>query len=233
MKILRNLTVALMAAALLFGETSCNMSNTAKGGIIGGTSGTALGAGIGALINKGKGAAIGAAVGAAVGTTAGVLIGKKMDKQQKELEAQLANQATVEQTTDANGLQAIKVTFDGGILFDTGKADLKSQAKTDLTKFASSLNSNLNTDVQIFGYTDNTGTLEANQRVSTNRANAVKTYLTNNSVSASRLTATGVPMSDYVASNDTAEGRAQNRRVEIYIYANETMIQQAEAGTLQ
>jgi outer membrane protein OmpA-like peptidoglycan-associated protein len=213
MKILRNLTIAAMAAALLFGETSCNMSNTAKGGIIGGTSGTAVGAGIGALIGKGKGAAIGAAVGAAVGTTAGVLIGKKMDKQKAELAAQLAEQATVESTTDSNGLQAIKV-------------------QADLTKFASSLNSNVNTDVQIFGYTDNTGTYEANQKVSTNRANAVKTFLTGKSVDASRLTATGVPMSDYVASNDTAEGRAQNRRVEIYIYANETMIQQAEAGTL-
>jgi outer membrane protein OmpA-like peptidoglycan-associated protein len=234
MKVLRNLSIALLASALLIGETGCSsMSNTAKGALIGGGSGTAVGAGVGALLGKGKGAAIGAAVGAAVGTTAGALIGKKMDKQQAELAQQLADQATVESTTDANGLQAIKVTFDGGILFDTGKADLKSQAKADLAKFASSLNSNLNTDVQIYGYTDNTGTYEANQRVSTNRANAVKTYLTSNSVDSSRLTATGVPMSDYVASNDTAEGRAQNRRVEIYIYANETMIQQAEAGTLQ
>jgi outer membrane protein OmpA-like peptidoglycan-associated protein len=234
MKVLRNLSIALLAAVLLFGETACSsMTNTGKGALIGGGSGTAVGAGIGALIGKGKGAAIGAAVGAAVGTTAGALIGKKMDKQQAELAAQLADQATVESTPDSNGLQAIKVTFDGGILFDTGKADLKSQAKADLAKFASSLNSNLNTDVQIYGYTDNTGTYEANQRVSTNRANAVKTYLTSNSVDSSRLTATGVPMSDYVASNDTAEGRAQNRRVEIYIYANETMIQQAEAGTLQ
>jgi outer membrane protein OmpA-like peptidoglycan-associated protein len=234
MKILRNVSIALMATALLFGETACSsMTNTGKGALIGGTSGTALGAGIGALIGKGKGAAIGAAVGAAVGTGAGALIGKKMDKQQAELAQQLADQATVEQTTDANGLQAIKVTFEGGILFATGKADLTSQAKADLTKFANNLNSNLNTDVQIFGYTDNTGSYEANQKVSTNRANAVKTYLTNNSVSSSRLTATGVPMSDYVASNDTEAGRAQNRRVEIYIYANETMIQQAEAGTLQ
>jgi outer membrane protein OmpA-like peptidoglycan-associated protein len=234
MKILRNVSIALMATALLFGETACSsMTNTGKGALIGGTSGTALGAGIGALIGKGKGAAIGAAVGAAVGTGAGALIGKKMDKQQAELAQQLADQATVEQTTDANGLQAIKVTFEGGILFATGKADLTSQAKADLTKFANNLNSNLDTDVQIFGYTDNTGSYEANQKVSTNRANAVKTYLTNNSVSSSRLTATGVPMSDYIASNDTEAGRAQNRRVEIYIYANETMIQQAEAGTLQ
>ena len=235
MKVLRNASIALLAAGLLLGETACSsMSNTGKGALIGGGSGTALGAAVGALIGKStKGAAIGAAVGAAVGTTAGALIGKKMDKQQAELAAQLAEQATVEQTTDANGLQAIKVTFEGGILFATGKSDITSAAQGYLTKFATNLNSNLNTDVQIFGYTDNTGTLEANQRVSTNRANAVKTFLTNKSVDSSRLTATGVPMSDYVASNDTEAGRAQNRRVEIYIYANETMIQQAEAGTLQ
>jgi outer membrane protein OmpA-like peptidoglycan-associated protein len=228
MKLAKVLGVCLLAGSLLLSSCS-SMSNTGKGALIGGTSGTALGAGVGALLGKGKGAAIGAAVGAAVGTTAGALIGKKMDKQQAELAQQLADQATVEQTTDANGLQAIKVTFDGGILFDTGKSDLKSQAKADLVKFANSLNNNLNTDVQIFGYTDNTGTYEANERVSTNRANAVKTYLTSNSVDSSRLTATGVPMSDYVASNETAEGRAQNRRVEIYIYANEEMIKQAQA----
>jgi outer membrane protein OmpA-like peptidoglycan-associated protein len=234
MKVLRNASIALLATALLLGETACSsMTNTGKGALIGGGSGTALGAAVGALIGKGKGAAIGAAVGAAVGTGAGALIGKKMDKQQAELAQQLADQATVEQTTDANGLQAIKVTFDGGILFATGKSDLTAQAKADLTKFANSLNNNLNTDVQIYGYTDNTGTYEANERVSNNRANEVKTYLVSKSVDSSRLAAAGIPMSDYVATNDTAEGRAQNRRVEIYIYANETMIQQAEAGTLQ
>jgi outer membrane protein OmpA-like peptidoglycan-associated protein len=209
------------------------MSNTGKGALIGGGSGAAVGAGVGALLGKGKGAAIGAAIGTAVGAGAGALIGKKMDKQQAELQAQLANAATVESTTDANGLQAIKVTFEGGILFATGKADLSSSAKTNLTNFATSLVNNPNTNVQIYGYTDNTGSLQANQTVSTNRANAVSSYLAGKGVSSSRLSAEGVAMSNYVASNDTAEGRAQNRRVEIYISANETMIQQAEAGTLQ
>jgi outer membrane protein OmpA-like peptidoglycan-associated protein len=208
------------------------MSNTAKGSLIGAGSGAAVGAGVGALLGKGKGAAIGAAIGTAVGAGAGALIGKKMDKQQAELQAQLAD-ATVESTTDANGLQAIKVTFEGGILFATGKADLSSSAKTNLTNFATSLVNNPNTNVQIYGYTDNTGTLAANQTVSTNRANAVSSYLAGKGVSSSRLSAEGVAMSNYVASNDTAEGRAQNRRVEIYISADETMIQQAEAGTLQ
>jgi outer membrane protein OmpA-like peptidoglycan-associated protein len=234
MNILKIAGVSILAVAMLVGETSCSsMTNTGKGALIGGTAAGAVGAGIGALIGGGKGAAIGAAVGAGVGAGAGALIGNKMDKQQKELEAQLANQATIETTTDSNGLQAIKVTFEGGILFPTGKYTLNSNAQADLTKFAANLISNADTDVQIYGYTDNTGSYSVNETLSNQRANAVRDYLINSGVAASRITAKGIPMADYVASNDTAEGRAQNRRVEIYITANENMIKQAEAGTLK
>lgn len=105
--------IALICGALLIGETSCSsMTQTGKGALIGGGGGAAVGAGLGALIGGGKGAGIGSAIGAAVGAGAGALIGKKMDKQEKELKEQLAQQAKVEQTTDQNGLQAIKVTFD-------------------------------------------------------------------------------------------------------------------------
>ena len=233
MKIIKTIAVASLAALMLVGQTSCSsMTNTGKGALIGGGGGAALGAGIGALIGGGKGAGIGSAIGAAVGTGAGVLIGRKMDKQQKELEAQLAQQAKVEQTTDQNGLQAIKVTFDGGILFATGKYDLSAQARADLTKFAVNLLQNPDTNVQIFGYTDNTGSMEVNTTLSNQRANAVRNYLIQAGVPAARLTAQGIPMADYVASNDTPEGRALNRRVEIYITANQTMIQKAENGTL-
>ena len=234
MKLIRYAVIAVIAAGMLVGETSCSsMTNTGKGALIGGGGGTALGAGLGALIGGGKGAGIGAAIGAAVGTGAGVLIGKKMDKQQKELEEQLAQQAKIEQTTDRNGLQAIKVTFDGGILFATGKYDLTSQAQADLTKFAVNLLQNPDTDVQIFGYTDNTGSMEVNTRLSGQRANAVRNYLMKCGVPGDRLTAQGIPMADYIASNDTPEGRALNRRVEIYITANQTMIQKAQDGTLK
>ena len=234
MKIFRYLTVALLATTILVGETSCSsMTNTGKGAAIGGGGGAALGAGLGALIGGGKGAGIGAAIGAAVGTGAGVLIGQKMDKQQKELQEQLAQQAKVEKTTDQNGLQAIKVTFDGGILFNTGKYNLSNQARADLNKFAVNLLQNPDTNVQIFGYTDNTGSMQVNTTLSDQRANAVRNYLIEGGVPASRLTAQGIPMADYVASNDTAEGRALNRRVEIYITANQQMIQQAEQQAQQ
>lgn len=208
------------------------MNNTGKGALIGGGGGTALGAGLGALIGGGKGAAIGAGVGAAVGAGAGALIGRKMDKQKKELEEQLANSAEVSTVTDQNGLQAIKVTFNGGILFPTNGTTLSASARKDLTGFASSLINNPQTNVQIYGFTDNTGTLAVNEKVSTGRADAVRTFLVNSGVSSNRITAQGLPMQDYVASNDTAEGRAQNRRVEIYISADENMIKAAENGTL-
>ncbi|WP_301393858.1 OmpA family protein, partial [uncultured Duncaniella sp.] len=130
-------------------------------------------------------------------------------------------------------LQAIKVTFNSGILFPTNGTTLNANAKTDLSKFASSLINNPNTNVQIYGYTDDTGSLAVNERVSTGRADAVRNYLLNSGVQANRLSAQGLPMQDYVASNSTPEGRAQNRRVEIYITANQQMIDAANAGTLK
>ena len=106
-------------------------------------------------------------------------------------------------------------------------------SKQELSEFASSLINNPDTDVTIEGYTDNVGSLEANTKVANGRADAVKTYLMNSGVASSRLTAKGLPMQDYVASNDTDAGRAQNRRVEIYITANEQMVKQAEAQAQQ
>ena len=208
------------------------MTNTGKGALIGGGGGAAVGAGLGALIGGGKGAGIGSAIGAAVGAGAGALIGKKMDNQQKQLEATLPD-AQVEQTTDQNGLQAIKVTFDGGILFPTGKYTLNSSAQNDLSQFAVSLKQNPLTNVQILGFTDNTGSYAVNEKLSNERADAVLTYLVNSGVSPTRLTAKGIPMADYVASNETAAGRAQNRRVEIYITASPEMVKEAENGSLQ
>lgn len=220
-----------LSAALLLGMTGCDLTNTQKGAAIGAGGGAAAGAGIGAIFGKGKGAAIGAAIGTVVGGVAGTLIGKKMDKQAKELAA--INGAQVDTVTDTNGLKAIKVTFDSGILFATGKSNLSQSAKNSLAQFAVSLQNNPQTNVQIYGHTDNTGTRAVNERLSNDRAAAVKSYLVNSGVAGNRMTTQGMAYDEPVASNDTEAGRAQNRRVEVYITANEAMIQQANNGTLQ
>lgn len=207
-----------------------SMNNTGKGAIIGGGSGAALGAGIGALAGKGKGAAIGAAVGAAVGSGTGALIGRRMDKQKKELEA--IEGAKVETVQDANNLQAIKVTFDNGILFPTNKSELSASSREALTKFAASLKNSPDTDVTIYGHTDNTGTRAVNERISKERADAVANFLVGQGISRSRIKTEGLAFDQPVADNSTAEGRAQNRRVEVYITANNDMIKKAEAGQL-
>lgn len=224
-----------LSAALLFG--SCNMNNTGKGSLIGAGGGAAVGSLIGGLVGKGKGAAIGAAVGVAVGTTAGALIGKKMDKA-KAAAAQVEN-AQVESVTDANGLAAVKVTFDSGILFTTSSSVLNAAAKTSLSNFASNvLAQNPDMDVTIYGYTDNTGwknstaeqSAQKNVNLSTQRAQSVSNYLLTAGANAAQIkTVEGLGEANPVADNSTAAGREQNRRVEVYLYASQKMIQEAEA----
>ena len=209
----------------------CGMSNLGTGSLIGSGAGAVLGAGIGYLIGgNGQAAAIGAAVGTAVGGGTGAIIGNHMDKKAKEL-AELEN-AQVETVTDVNGLKAIKVTFDNGILFDFNKSSLKKEAKQELDKFAADMADMTQTNINVYGHTDNVGTEEANKKVSDQRARAVAQYLMKKGIASERVLAEGLSYDFPVADNDTAEGRAQNRRVEIYITANEDMIKAAENGEL-
>ncbi len=228
---MKKYVLSFMCVAIIFSGCS-NMSKTGKGTLIGSGAGAAIGAGLGAIIGKdGKGAAIGAAIGTAVGAGAGAVIGKKMDKKAEELAA-LEN-AQIETVEDQNGLQAIKVTFNSGILFDTNKSDLKAASKSELNEFANKMSDMQDTDITIYGHTDNTGSDAVNERLSQQRADAVASYLKTCGIASSRLTTEGKSYTEPVASNDTVEGRAQNRRVEIYITANEQMIQKAENGTLE
>ena len=222
MKSLKSVAVALCAMLVLAG---CNMSNTAKGTMIGAGGGAAVGAVIGAIAGN---TAVGAAIGTAVGAGTGAIIGKKMDKAKKEAEA--VKSAQVQTITDANGLEAIKVTFDSGILFATNKADLNAESKASLTQFAQVLKENSDMDIAIFGHTDNTGTDAVNNPLSKNRAQSVSKFLKSQGVSSSQIkTIDGQGSKNPVADNSTAEGRKQNRRVEVYMYASEQMIKDANA----
>ena len=222
MKSLKSIAVALCAMLVLAG---CNMSNTAKGTMIGAGGGAAVGAVIGAIAGN---TAVGAVIGGAVGAGTGAIIGKKMDKAKKEAEA--VKNAQVETITDANGLEAIKVTFDSGILFATNKADLNAASKASLTQFAEVLKENKDMDIAIFGHTDNTGTDAVNNPLSKNRAQSVSKFLKSQGVASSQIkTIDGQGSKNPVADNSTAEGRKQNRRVEVYMYASEQMIKEANA----
>ncbi|MDR0540792.1 MAG: OmpA family protein [Dysgonamonadaceae bacterium] len=216
----------LLCVAIIF--AGCNASNTAKGTGIGAVGGGGLGAAIGGLIGGKEGAAWGAGIGAVVGGGAGALIGAKMDKQKKELEA-IAN-AKVE---SANNGQAIKVTFDAGILFATNSSTLSASSKTALTQFGATLKTYPDTYVEIYGHTDSTGTDKTNIPLSEQRANSVKRFLEDQGIAATRMAYQGLGSSQPVGDNGTAIGRQQNRRVEIYILPNEKMIQEAQAGTLK
>ena len=210
----------LLCVGLLF---ACN--NTQKGAAIGAGGGAVLGGIIGAIAGN---TAIGAAIGGAVGAGAGAIIGKKMDK--AKAEAEQVKNAQVETVTDNNGLEAVKVTFDSGILFATGKAELSATAKNSLVQFAKVLNNNRDCDIAIIGHTDNTGSDAINQPLSVCRANSVDSYLKSCGVSASQIKSVeGQGSSNPVADNSTAAGRQQNRRVEVYMYASQKMIQEAQS----
>ncbi len=222
MKNLKSIAAGLCAAMVLVG---CNVSNTAKGTAIGAGGGAVVGAIIGKMAGN---TAIGAVIGGTVGATTGAIIGKKMDKAKKEAEA--VKNAQVETITDANGLEAVKVTFDSGILFATNKADLNATSKASLTQFAEVLKENRDMDIAIIGHTDTTGNDAINNPLSKNRAQSVSKFLKSQGVASAQIkTIDGQGSKNPVADNSTEEGRKQNRRVEVYMYASEKMINEANA----
>ena len=224
MKNLKLLAVLALCMAVVL--SGCGASNTVKGTGIGVGAGGAVGAGVGALAGN---TALGAVIGAAVGGAAGALIGKKMDKQKQEIE-QAVPDATIETVNDG---EALKVTFDSGILFATNSSTLSEASKNALRNFAMTLKNTPDTYIKIIGHTDNTGRVDYNQTLSEKRAQSVFDFLMSQGVNSSRMTFEGKGIHEPVASNNTVEGRSLNRRVEILIMANEKMIQEAQQGTLQ
>ncbi|MBQ7162360.1 MAG: OmpA family protein [Bacteroidales bacterium] len=227
---MKKIAALLVAGALVL--TGCNMSKLASGSLIGSGAGAAIGAGIGYLIGgDGQSAAIGAAAGMAVGGGTGAVIGHQMDKKAAELK-ELEN-AQIETVEDVNGLKAIKVTFSSGILFPTNGTTLTDAAQAELKKFAADMADMEMTNITVYGHTDNTGTAAVNERISTQRAQAVSKVLEKNGIAGKRITTQGLSFNFPVADNNTVEGRAQNRRVEIYVSANEEMIKAAEQAAQQ
>lgn len=178
--------------------------------------GTGVGAVAGALIAKGTGgkAGVGAVAGAAVGGLGTYIWSKNMENRKREMEA--ATQGTgvgVSQTTD----NRLKLDIPSDISFDTGRYDIKSNFAPVLNRFAEGLRNTPNYTVDIIGHTDNTGTDAINDPLSVNRANATRSYLVNRDANGARIYTEGRGSREPIASNATAAGRAQNRRVEIYM----------------
>ena len=117
--------------------------------------------------------------------------------------------------------------------FDSNKSTLTAGARTNLDKLVKVFDEYPDTDIVIYGYTDNKGSIELNQKLSESRANAVKNYLASKGIASSRFTTTGLGIAEPIASNDTADGRKQNRRVEFAITANSKMVQDAQKETKQ
>ena len=195
--------------------------------------GTGGGAVLGAIIGKIAGnTAVGAAIGGVVGAGAGAIIGRHMDKVAEQAKAQVEN-AKVEQVTDKNGLSAVKVTFDSGILFATNKSDLNATSKNELAKFSNVLKQNTDCYVDIYGHTDSTGNDGINIPLSNSRAQSVAIYLRQCGISDAQMKKVeGYGSTQPVADNSTASGRQLNRRVEIYLYASQAMGDSANAGKL-
>jgi outer membrane protein OmpA-like peptidoglycan-associated protein len=214
--------LGLTIAAVAYLAAAC-ATHTQTGALAGAGAGGLLGAGVGGLVGGGKGALVGGAVGAAAGAGTGALIGNYMDKQEKALKQ--VKGANVERQGDQ-----LVVKFNSAILFDTGKSKLKPVSEKDLGEFAKVLKEYKDTDLIVEGHTDNKGKKATNQKLSQARAKSVIAFLESQGVEGRRMTPQGYADDRPVASNADEAGRAQNRRVQIQITANQQLQQQQAAA---
>ncbi|QCX52504.1 OmpA family protein [Elizabethkingia sp. JS20170427COW] len=229
MKFINKYSVAALFLSGSLVLTSCeavqNANNTQKGVAIGTAGGAVLGGILGNNIGKGGNGALGAVLGGIIGGAAGGVIGNKMDKQAKEI-----NQALPGAEVERVG-EGIKVVLnENTINFDFDSSNLTSQAKNNLDKLVTVFKNNPDTNISVFGFTDSKGADAYNLKLSERRANSVISYFVANGISRNRLTAKGMGEAEPVASNDTEAGRAQNRRVEFAITANDKMVSDAQQG---
>lgn len=216
-----------IAAALLL-IVSCqsiqNSNKQQRGTAIGAAGGAILGAIIGNNVGNGANQTEGAVIGAVLGGVAGNVIGRKMDKQAEEISTEIPG-AQVERVGEG-----IVVTFDegSGVKFATNQSTLNAASKATLDKLVKVMNDYPGTEILVSGHTDSQGDAAYNLELSKKRAFAVRDYLVVDGVVTNRMAVTYAGETTPIATNETAEGRAQNRRVEIGIVAGEEMRQEAE-----
>ena len=217
---LRILVATGLTLTSALGTISCaSMNRKEKGAVIGAGAGAVVGGAIGRANGS---TAKGAIIGAVVGGAAGAIIGNQMDQQAKELKQNIPG-AKVERVGEG-----IQVTFDSGLLFDFDSDRLRGEARTNLRNLATSLDKYPGTNLLIAGHTDSVGTAAYNESLSRRRASAAAAYLVTEGVADGRVVTKGLGESEPVATNDSEAGRQQNRRVEIAIFASETMRAEAK-----
>ena len=203
-RLLPNVLALAFAASTVAG--CANMTET--------QSDTAKGAGIGAVAGGSRGAGTGAAIGAAIGAGGGYLWSKHMQEQKASMEqATRGTGVSVTQTAD----NQLKLEIPSDVSFDSGSAQIKPNLRPVLDRFATTLNQNPVTTVRIIGHTDNRGSDAINNPLSVNRAAATRDYLVDRGVQAGRISIDGRGSREPLADNSTADGRARNRRVEIFV----------------
>jgi outer membrane protein OmpA-like peptidoglycan-associated protein len=209
--------IALLAMVSMLGASCATNpldTRTKQGAVLGALGGAIAGAAIGGKDKRTEGVLIGAATGA----IAGGLIGRYLDQQAQELDA--IPGADVQRRDDS-----LLVNFESSLLFDTGKAQLQPGAYDRLRSLARTLNNYPESAVQIRGHTDSVGGEAFNQRLSEDRADGVRDFLAAEGVASSRISALGLGARFPVASNSTEAGRQQNRRVEIEIRPNQSVME--------
>jgi outer membrane protein OmpA-like peptidoglycan-associated protein len=204
------ITALTLGSLLLVGCASTGNPDTAKT-----RSGAAIGAGIGAVIGLlSKGDKFdNAAIGAAIGGLGGAAIGNYQDQQERKLRAQLANSGVEVQRVGNN----ITLDMPGGVTFATNSADINANFYSVLDQVAATLGEFNQTVIEVAGHTDSTGSRAYNMTLSERRAGSVVSYLSGRGIARERMIAVGAGPDHPVDTNETAEGRAQNRRVEITI----------------
>jgi outer membrane protein OmpA-like peptidoglycan-associated protein len=216
----RTALALLVVASVALGGCA-QLSRTEKGAAIGAGAGAVVGAAVGKA--TGSGTAKGAVVGGMVGGTVGAVIGHQMDKQAKELEERMGEGVIVERVGEG-----IQVTFDAAILFAFDSSELSATAQQNIQRLAQSLQEYDNTVLTIAGHTDSVGSAAYNQRLSERRAEAAASFLMRQGINGHRVTTVGYGLTRPIASNATATGRAENRRVEVQIEVSQAYRDQLE-----
>jgi outer membrane protein OmpA-like peptidoglycan-associated protein len=209
-----------LAALTVASATGCaSLGKKEQGAIIGAGAGAVIGGAIGKYNGS---TAKGAIIGAVVGGAAGAIIGHQMDQQAKELKQNIPG-AVVERVGEG-----IQVTFQSGLLYDFDSDVVKGSAQSNLTTLAKSLDQYPKSNLLIVGHTDSVGTHAYNEDLSRRRAQAAANYLVSQGLERARVQTMGLGETEPVNMANTDAAAAQNRRVEVAIYASPEMVADAK-----